>query len=333
MLFELRKLVGGLAMPLSVALLLLLLGLILLWLRRQRGKQMLGRVCVLLGTLVLFLASSPWFAERLMAPLENQYPPVTDMAEWIQPVDDDEDDAGTHWIVVLGGGHQYHEDWSSSARLSESSLARLAEGVRLFHEARRAGARPGTEDPASTAGLDDEDTRDYPEVRLFVGGYGDQTTTAREMARTAEQWGVPRDRIVRAREAKSTAQEAAAFRAMRDQRAEEGHHDRAFHLVTSGYHLPRAMRLFQAQGLNPQPAPTHFQINPVRGERHIGHQLPQAGYLRMTERAWWEYLGRLWARLRGPEEAGADAWEVQEDGDQAADRTRTPGAARAAVAD
>lgn len=282
MVFELRKLLGGLAMPLSVVLILLIIGLLLLWFAREGRGPRAGRLLVTVATVLLFVVSSPWFSERWISPLESMYPPVQEpMVE-------------ASWVVVLGAGHAYREDWSWNTRLSDASLARLAEGVRLY----RALADDGDAD-----------------VRLWVSGYGRTTTTAEAMAETALGWGVPDEAIHRSETPRSTAEEAAAVAAELGDDEADG-----LYLVTSASHLPRAMELFRAQGLQPTPAPTHFQVNPERGERHIGHQLPQAGYLRQSERAAWEYLGQMWARLRGTADAEASAagtdvaFEVVEEG-------------------
>lgn len=111
------------------------------------------------------------------------------------------------------------------------------------------------------------------------------------MARTAEAWGLDPERVVVQEEPLNTAQEAEAM-ASRIQGQER------IILVTSAYHMPRAMQLFQAQGLEVVPAPTGHLVDPGRSQRHIGHQLPQAGYLRFAEKALWERLGLVWARLQ-----------------------------------
>ena len=67
-----------------------------------------------------------------------------------------------------------------------------------------------------------------------------------------------------------------------------------FILVTSAYHMPRALALFKKEGLNPIPAPANFLIQD--GKISI---VPNAGSLFKTRIAWHEYLGLLWAKIRG----------------------------------
>jgi uncharacterized SAM-binding protein YcdF (DUF218 family) len=71
-----------------------------------------------------------------------------------------------------------------------------------------------------------------------------------------------------------------------------------FVLVTSASHLPRAMALFQAQGMNPIPAPTDFWLKESQSV-NPGDFFPRIGNLKKMERAVHEYLGILWAKLRG----------------------------------
>jgi uncharacterized SAM-binding protein YcdF (DUF218 family) len=63
-----------------------------------------------------------------------------------------------------------------------------------------------------------------------------------------------------------------------------------FLMVTSAYHMPRAMRLMERKGAHPIPAPTGQRVNESAraGWRSL---LPTADGLRKTDRALHEYLG------------------------------------------
>jgi uncharacterized SAM-binding protein YcdF (DUF218 family) len=65
-----------------------------------------------------------------------------------------------------------------------------------------------------------------------------------------------------------------------------------FLMVTSAYHMPRAMRLMQQTGARPIPAPTGQQVNQSTspGWRSL---IPTAEGLGKTDRAIHEYLGLL----------------------------------------
>ncbi len=266
--FELIKLIAGLLMPVPVILGLLILGLALLALTRfQRTAIALLAV----GTGLLLALSTPMLPELALNQLETAYPVLQN------PPD-------AQWIVVLGGGVREAESgttegtegqrdkgakgWSSAHLLSESSLYRLAEGVRL--------------------------AKVLPRARLVTSGgsYSGEASTARLMAETAAAWGVSQERIIVQDQPMTTAEEAQAV-------AKRVHRDELIILVTSAFHMQRAVALFHGQGVQVVPAPAGHLVDSGRAQKHIGHQLPQAGYIEYAERVLWEWLGLVWARLRG----------------------------------
>ena len=62
-----------------------------------------------------------------------------------------------------------------------------------------------------------------------------------------------------------------------------------FILVTSAYHMPRAMRLMERTGAHAIPAPTGQRVD--RSYRRWGDLVPTASGLSKTEHALHEYLG------------------------------------------
>ncbi len=71
-----------------------------------------------------------------------------------------------------------------------------------------------------------------------------------------------------------------------------------FVLVTSALHMPRAMQLFQGQQLKPIAAPTNF-ISYNRRAIKAANYFPSFSNLSEVSSVEHEYLGILWARLRG----------------------------------
>jgi len=71
-----------------------------------------------------------------------------------------------------------------------------------------------------------------------------------------------------------------------------------FVLVTSASHMPRSMALFRKQGMDPIPAPTEHLVK-ERKNISPGMFFPGASNLRKVERAFHEYLGFLWGKMRG----------------------------------
>ncbi|MEM9997871.1 MAG: YdcF family protein [Bacteroidota bacterium] len=78
-------------------------------------------------------------------------------------------------------------------------------------------------------------------------------------------------------------------------------------LVTSAFHMPRAVRVFEAQGFTVQAAPTDFTVTETEQARtcqlrldvQLQNLLPDAEMLHLTTRALKEYIGTAVYRLRG----------------------------------
>ncbi|WP_031386899.1 ElyC/SanA/YdcF family protein [Desulfonatronum thiodismutans] len=252
--FLLKKIIGLLCMPLSVAGLLLVAGLVLSWFGKSRK---LAGVLLLLGTMMAMgFASSP-VADRLLTPLELRYEPVT--SAW--------DLADVRFVVVLGGGHRSDPRLTATMQLSDASLARLIEGIRLH--------------------------RQLPEsVLIFTGGaIFDAFSHAWVMAAAAGELGELEPKVL-LDQPRDTAEEMLALR-------EVIAADEPFLLVTSASHMPRSVALAKAAGLAPVPAPTDFLVKQsLERERHPGDYFPSAVALRRSERAVYEYLGLIWTEVR-----------------------------------
>jgi uncharacterized SAM-binding protein YcdF (DUF218 family) len=265
-------------MPIPLACLVVLVGLVL-WLtgRRRASRGLMTGA----GLFILVLAWWP-VAEALLAPLEERYPslllqPVSSGA--IPDLDPDRDSVpapdldpadprgpGTRdevaAVVLLGGGW-----WADAARpitsqLNQNSAIRLFEGLRLL--------------------------RALPGARLVVSGGSrtpEQPPSALGYAQAARDMGVPPEHILVLDGPLDTAQEARAVR-------EALGGGSPLILVTSAAHMPRAMRHFQAVGLDPIPAPTQHLTGRGRPTSLLGW-LPSSNSLRKSETAWHEYLGLL----------------------------------------
>lgn len=170
------------------------------------------------------------------------------------------------FVVVLGHGHDSDPELPVSAQLSSQALHRLTEGVRI-----------------SVA---------QPWSRLVLSGYGgsDPKPTAQVYGEMAQALGVAPERMVLEPRPRSTAEEAEYLASLL-----EGHR---FALVTSATHMSRAVGIFSARGLEPVPAPTgHLAKEPQGAD--LRRFIPGGESLNRTRAAWYEFLGRAWARLRG----------------------------------
>ncbi|HEX8558172.1 MAG TPA: ElyC/SanA/YdcF family protein [Pyrinomonadaceae bacterium] len=251
--FLFKKLVAPFLMPVPVCLALLLAGLALLWFtRRQRA----GRWLATAGALMLLLFGYGFGSGRVLRSLERAHAPA-DAASAAGRV---------RWVVVLGGGSSADRALPPEARLSEASLARLIEGIRL--------------------------QRQLPGSRLLLSGgsvFGSDAD-AGTMRALAVGLGVDPAALVLDAESPDTETQARVVRA---QVGEE-----EFFLVTSASHMRRSLALFRRAGANPLPAPTHF-IARDNAEVSPGDFFPTSGGLRGAETVAYEYLGLAWAKLRG----------------------------------
>jgi len=164
--------------------------------------------------------------------------------------------------VVLSGGENYDENRPIPSSLSPTSLDRLVEGVRLFWAL---GGRAEL---------------------WFVGGEGFVGSGVPLMAQAAQALGVPRERIRWFTGSRNTWEDAAAV-------AKELS-DRRFILVTSAFHMRRALWAFRAHGLDPIPAPCGHRAPVLRTFRAY---LPQSQFLASSALALREYFGLLWYEI------------------------------------
>jgi uncharacterized SAM-binding protein YcdF (DUF218 family) len=162
------------------------------------------------------------------------------------------------YIVVLGSGYTPREGLPITAAIDEDGLTRIVEGVRL---ALHFGA-----------------------VKLVVSGGAPSGSEApaHGYAKLAHELGIADSTLMVLDTALDTGAEARAVAGLLG--------DTPFILVTSAYHMPRAVRQMQRAGAHPIPAPTgqlSYRIKVWDLERW----LPSSAGLRKSERALHEYLG------------------------------------------
>jgi uncharacterized SAM-binding protein YcdF (DUF218 family) len=170
------------------------------------------------------------------------------------------------WVVVLGGSHTSDPELLATGQITGSSLLRLAEGIRFLTY--------------------------LPECKLILAGGSifEPKSEAKIMAEVAVSLGLDHSRLVLESVSKDTKDQAKEIRKIVGT-------DR-FILVTSASHMPRTMALFRKKGMEPIPAPTDFWVKEKQGV-NPGSFFPRIQNLKKMERAVHEYLGILWAKLRG----------------------------------
>jgi uncharacterized SAM-binding protein YcdF (DUF218 family) len=253
--FLIKKIMAPFFMPLSVVLLLSLVGLFCLWFTR---KEKAGKVFATVAFGLLALLSYDPISDLLAGPLEKTYPPIMN-AESVE---------GIRWIVVLGGGSEVDGALPSSTYLCEASLRRLDEGVRLHKR--------------------------IPDSKVVItgaSGFSGIIPVAQVMADATREWGVKAEDMVVETQSRDTEDHAVFVQEIVGQ-------DR-FLLITSASHMPRAVALFRARGMEPIPAPTDYMSVEREGGLRPDCFFPSAGALVKAERALHEYLGLMWARVRG----------------------------------
>ncbi|MBN1418716.1 MAG: envelope biogenesis factor ElyC [Planctomycetes bacterium] len=170
------------------------------------------------------------------------------------------------WIVVLGGGHIADPALPPTSQIGGASLARIVEAVRIQHQ--------------------------MPGVRLLLSGgtSGDPKSDAQVMAEVARAIGVPDEAIVLEEASLDTEEQAETIEAIVG--------TEPFVLVTSASHMRRAMALFEKRGMKPVAAPAGH-LAQDRQETGRDAFLPGFRGIRNGETAVHEYIGLLWAKIRG----------------------------------
>ena len=168
-----------------------------------------------------------------------------------------------HYIYLLGGGHNSDKSLPITSEISSQSIVRFDEALRLY--------------------------RQLPQTKVILSGYGGlygDMPHAYMQQKLALALGIKPSDIILAPTPKDTHQEAL--------KAKEIINHNKFILVTSAYHMKRAMIEFANQNLHPIPAPTNHLAN----TKHIriydifsSHTLYKASIL------WHEYLGLLYQQL------------------------------------
>ena len=194
----------------------------------------------------------------LILPLEDRFPP------W-NPAQGPPDG-----IVVLGGAISPGLSLARGAISLNNSAERITAAVEL--------------------------ARRYPNARIiFSGGTASLFKGALEAPLAVKEWealGVPHDRITAEEQSRNTIENAVFSRLIAQPKP--GEH---WLLVTSAFHMPRAMAAFRAAGFPVEPYPVDWRTRgPIDAKAPF---LSVTGGLRMTDFAVHEWVGLLAYRLTG----------------------------------
>ena len=164
------------------------------------------------------------------------------------------------YIHVLGSGHTPDLTQPLSSRMCEAGIKRTIEGVLIYKKT--------------------------PNSKLIFTGFDSVDGTV--SAKLAIQLGVKKEDIIIGTAQKDTNDESKFMKSLIKPNEE-------FVLVTSASHMPRAMLLFQEEGLNPIAAPTNFQKSDYH---HSYIKRPSAESIDRSRMAIHEYIGILWVKLK-----------------------------------
>ena len=167
------------------------------------------------------------------------------------------------YIHVLGNGHNTDITQPISSHLSDGGTKRVLEGVIIY--------------------------KNSPNTKIIFTGYAGKTDTTNAVmnSQLALALGVKNEDMIINGNPVDTREEALFTKTLVG--------DKPFVLVTSATHMPRAMMLFESFGMHPVPAPTDFQSKEFSG----WIKAPNTGSLQKSKIAMHEYLGLVWAKLRG----------------------------------
>ena len=182
------------------------------------------------------------------------------LESWHAPLREEQLRPDVKYVVVLGSSYSPRNELPITSEIDKTGLVRIVEGIRLI---KRLDA-----------------------AKLVVSGGAPQgrAAPAEGYAQLARDLGVSDASLIVLDEPLDTGAEARAV--------EGALGAEPFLLVTSAYHMPRAMKLMLRAGARPIPAPTGHQAF-WPSSRGWSRFLPSSLGLDKTERAMHEYLGLL----------------------------------------
>jgi uncharacterized SAM-binding protein YcdF (DUF218 family) len=215
-------------------------------------RRRLSFVLIAAGVAWLLIMSFPLVSLNFIQSLESRAGSYADPGELST--------RGVKHIVVLSGG--FREGHLTPADKLSCSVLRLIEGVRLW--------------------------RGIPDCTLvltggMIPGLSTDASVSGQMERMALEMGVPKEAIKIESESWRTEDQARLVSGMVK--------NHPFALVTSAYHMPRAVFIFQGMGLSPISAACDFQATKISVDYTT--LLPGGEALMLSQTATREYLA--WA--------------------------------------
>jgi len=259
------KSIALLLLPPAGLILLAVLGL-LFW--KYRG----GKEIIVIALILLWALSTEPIRDTLITPLENHYPVLN---------------INTH----------------SQQMLAKSNIAIVLLGGGIYEKAPEFGGRNALRNHALMRTIYAADLAKKTKLDVYSSGgkglSGNNEPEAKIMNRWLIQFGVDPTKVFRENAAKTTWQNAALLKKRLQQQG-----IKKIILVTTAWHMPRAVHVFKTQGFDIIPAPCSFVSR--RSNYDILSFLPQAHVLADSSDALHEYLGILWYQWAHADESHKD---------------------------
>jgi len=220
-------------------------------------RRAFSRVCLTLALICLLVCSFPVTGLLLVRSLESKAGSYADPESLARE--------GVRYIVVLSAG--FREGSLSKADRLGVSVLRLHEGIRLWRQV------PGSK-LVLTGGI--------------IPGLNTELPIAQALGDMAMELGVPVEAICHEMESWSTEDQARLVSPIVGRNP--------FALVTSAYHLPRSMLIFERAGLRPTPAPCDFAARKIL--IHYETLMPSADGLLLSQIATQEYLAAWYVEMK-----------------------------------
>ena len=237
----------------------------------SKRRARLSQPLLMLGAILSLVVLLTPVPDILIATLEHPFPPLLKVSP----------DRDIETIVVLSGEAWYHPGLPIEEDLEAETCKRILEGIRLYNQRR--------------------------DLKLLISGgsrvgAGQQVPVASVIADFARTFGVPAGSILVEDKSQNTYENLVEVKRILGAKK--------FILVTSAYHLPRAMAVAHKLQMNPIPAPAW--ISGSSGQYRTGsiHLIwswetvrmfgaPDSERFVLLDRALHELVGYAWYWTRG----------------------------------